>query len=197
MVYQQDTAKSKTKGENLMPVFEKGEKGPHEARIDQKQTSPPKPYTEATLLRAMETAGRQVDDEEARELMKDNGIGRPSTRANIIETLFRRRYIERSGKSIIATHTGIDLIQIIDNETLKSPELTGDWERKLRLIEKGEYQPAQFKQELIEMVVNLTNEVLFNTGKKPFEFWMTPKKKRRQTSQKRKEPKLSKLKSLL
>src|SRR5690554_3299970 len=166
MVYQKDDSKSKSKEENLMPVFEKGEKGPHEARIDQKQTSPPKPYTEATLLRAMETAGRQVDDEEARELMKDNGIGRPSTRANIIETLFRRRYIERSGKSIVATHTGIDLIQVIDNETLKSPELTGDWERKLRLIEKGEYQPAQFKQELIEMVVDLTNEVLFNTEKK-------------------------------
>ena len=100
-----------------MPVFEKGEKGPHEARLDQKQTSPPKPYTEATLLRAMETAGKHVEDEEARELMKDNGIGRPSTRANIIETLFRRRYIARSGKSIVATHTGIDLIQVIDNET--------------------------------------------------------------------------------
>jgi len=166
VVYQKDDSKSKSKEENLMPVFEKGEKGPHEARIDQKQTSPPKYYTEATLLRAMETAGRHVEDEEARELMKDNGIGRPSTRANIIETLFRRRYIERSKKNILATHTGIDLIQVIDNETLKSPELTGDWERKLRLIEKGEYQPAQFKQELIEMVVNLTNEVLFNTEKK-------------------------------
>lgn len=166
IVYQKDDSKSKNKDENLMPVFVKGEKGPHEARIDQKQTSPPKHYTEATLLRAMETAGRQVDNEEARELMKDNGIGRPSTRANIIETLFRRRYIERSKKNILATHTGIDLIQVIDNETLKSPELTGDWERKLRLIEKGEYEPAQFKQELIEMVVNLTNEVLFNTGEK-------------------------------
>ncbi|PKR81040.1 DNA topoisomerase III [Brumimicrobium salinarum] len=166
VVYQKDDSKSKGKKEKLMPVFEKGEKGPHEPRIDQKQTSPPKPYTEATLLRAMETAGKNVEDEEARELMKDNGIGRPSTRANIIETLFRRRYIERSGKSIVATHTGIDLIQVIDNETLKSPELTGDWERKLRLIEKGEYQPAQFKQELIEMVVELTNEVLFNKQQK-------------------------------
>jgi DNA topoisomerase-3 len=166
VVYQRDDSKSKTKEENLMPVFVKGEKGPHDARIDQKSTSPPKPYTEATLLRSMESAGKQVDNEEARELMKDNGIGRPSTRANIIETLFRRRYIERSKKNILATHTGIDLIQVIDNDTLKSPELTGDWERKLRLIEKGEYKPAQFKQELIEMVVNLTNEVLFNTDKK-------------------------------
>lgn len=189
VVYQKDKSKSKNKDENLMPVFEKGEKGPHEARLDQKQTSPPKPYTEATLLRAMETAGKHVEDEEARELMKDNGIGRPSTRANIIETLFRRRYIDRSGKSIVATHTGVDLIQVIDNETLKSPELTGDWERKLRLIEKGEYQPAQFKKELIELVVNLTNEVLFNTEQKAIrilgdeekEKEKKPKKKRAKT----------------
>lgn len=152
--------------ENIMPVFVKGEKGKHEPRVDQKQTTPPKPYTEATLLRAMETAGKQVKDEETRELMKDNGIGRPSTRANIIETLFRRKYIQRKGKSIEATETGIDLIRVIENETLKSPELTGDWERKLRLIEKGEYQPEQFKKELIEMVVDLTNEVLFNSHHK-------------------------------
>ncbi|HLW30408.1 MAG TPA: DNA topoisomerase 3 [Brumimicrobium sp.] len=193
VVYQKDDSKSKSKEENLMPVFEKGEKGPHEARIDQKQTSPPKPYTEATLLRAMETAGRQVDDEEARELMKDNGIGRPSTRANIIETLFRRRYIERSGKSIVATHTGIDLIQVIDNETLKSPELTGDWERKLRLIEKGEYQPAQFKQELIEMVVDLTNEVLFNTEKKVIRILDDTKEEDKKDKPKKKRAKTAKV----
>jgi len=165
-VYDSDKKKTKDKEENLMPVFEKGEKGPHEPRVDKKTTTPPKPYTEATLLRAMETAGKQVDDEEMRELLKDNGIGRPSTRANIIETLFRRRYIERNRKSILATQTGIDLIQIIDNETLKSPQLTGDWERKLRLIEKGEFQPDQFKKELVEMVVGLTNEVLFNSKEK-------------------------------
>lgn len=163
-VYQQKESTKEKEEEQVMPNFEKGEKGPHEPRVDQKQTTPPKPYTEATLLRAMETAGKQVENEEARELMKENGIGRPSTRANIIETLFRRRYIERKGKSIAATPTGIDLIRIIDNEILKSPELTGDWERKLRLIEKGEYHPDQFKKELIEMVVNLTNEVLFNKG---------------------------------
>jgi DNA topoisomerase III len=166
VVYQKEEDKSDEEKEDkdeesIMPVFEKGEKGPHEPRVDKKQTTPPKPYTEATLLRAMETAGRQVDDDEMRELLKDNGIGRPSTRANIIETLFRRKYIERRRKNIVATETGIALIQIIENETLKSPELTGDWEKKLRLIEKGTYQPEQFKQELIEMVVNLTNEVLF------------------------------------
>src|SRR5690554_6266853 len=193
VVYQKDDAKSKNKDENLMPVFEKGEKGPHEARLDQKQTSPPKPYTEATLLRAMETAGKHVEDEEARELMKDNGIGRPSTRANIIETLFRRRYIARSGKSIVATHTGIDLIQVIDNETLKSPELTGDWERKLRLIEKGEYQPEQFKQELIEMVVNLTNEVLFNTEKKVIRILDDTKEEEKKKKPKKKRAKTVKV----
>ncbi|UKJ06553.1 type IA DNA topoisomerase [Solitalea lacus] len=151
--------------ERIMPVFEVGESGPHEPRIHQGKTSPPKPYTEATLLRAMETAGKQVDDEEMRELMKDNGIGRPSTRANIIETLFKRKYIEKKKKNIHATQTGIDLIDTIQNELLKSAELTGTWERKLRLIEKGEYQLELFKQELIQMVVGLTAEVKSNVGK--------------------------------
>jgi DNA topoisomerase III len=147
--------------DKLMPTFEKGESGPHEPVIIQRQTSPPKPYTEATLLRAMETAGRQIDDEELREMLKDNGIGRPSTRANIIETLFRRKYIERKRKNLIATETGVHVIDTISNDLLKSPELTGDWEKKLRLIEKGEYDSEVFKQELIEMVVDLTNEILF------------------------------------
>ena len=168
IIYDTEESKEKAKSEEdkIMPTFVQGESGPHEPRVDKKQTSPPKFYTEATLLRAMETAGKQVDDDEMRELLKDNGIGRPSTRANIIETLFRRKYIERKKKNIIATQTGIDLIEIIENETLKSPELTGDWERKLRLIEKGEFEPEQFKQELIELVVNLTNEVLFNSQNK-------------------------------
>ena len=168
IIYDTEESKEKAKSEEdkIMPTFVQGESGPHEPRVDKKQTSPPKFYTEATLLRAMETAGKQVDDDEMRELLKDNGIGRPSTRANIIETLFRRKYIERKKKNIIATQTGIDLIEIIENETLKSPELTGDWERKLRLIEKGEFEPEQFKQELIELVVNLTNEVLFNSENK-------------------------------
>ena len=147
----------------IMPHFEEGEKGAHEPFIHQGKTSPPKAYTEATLLRAMETAGKQIDDEEMRELMKDNGIGRPSTRANIIETLFRRKYIEKKRKNILATSTGIALIDTIQNELLKSAELTGDWERKLRLIEKGEYNLEVFKQELYVMVRNLTDEVIFNT----------------------------------
>lgn len=151
--------------EKILPVFVAGEKGPHEPRIHQGKTTPPKPYTEATLLRAMETAGKQVDDEEMRELLKDNGIGRPSTRANIIETLFKRRYIEKKKKNIFATQTGMDLIDTIQSELLKSAELTGTWERKLRLIEKGEYAMDTFKQELIQMVVDLTREVKMSAGR--------------------------------
>lgn len=170
-LYKNDTAQKtreeksgkKEEEEKVMPHFEKGEKGPHEPKVHQGKTSPPKYYTEATLLRAMETAGKQVEDEEMRELLKDNGIGRPSTRANIIETLFRRKYIERKKKNIVPTQTGIDLIDTIQNELLKSAELTGDWERKIRLIEKGEYELATFKQELIQMVSELTEEVIFNT----------------------------------
>ena len=189
LVYANDKkSKSSKKEDKIMPEFKKGEKGPHEPRVDKKQTTPPKPYTEATLLRAMETAGKQVDDEEMRELLKNNGIGRPSTRANIIETLFRRKYIERKRKNIMATQTGIDLIKVIDNETLKSPELTGDWERKLRQIEQGDYQPDNFKKELIEMVVDLTNEVLFNTQNKSIAIHTEtkeekPKKKKTKTEE--------------
>jgi DNA topoisomerase-3 len=114
----------------------------------------------------METAGKQVEDDEMREMMKDNGIGRPSTRANIIETLFRRKYIEKVKKNIYATQTGIDLIDTIDNELLKSPELTGQWEKKLRLIEKGDYLPEQFKQELFTMVREVTDGVIFSNQKR-------------------------------
>ncbi|MCB0477039.1 MAG: DNA topoisomerase 3 [Crocinitomicaceae bacterium] len=152
--------------ESVLPNFEKGEKGPHEPYPIQKQTQPPKYYTEATLLRAMETAGKQVDDEELRELMKDNGIGRPSTRANIIETLFRRRYIEKKRKNIHATITGVQLIDTIQNELLKSAELTGQWEQKLRKMEQGEYEVEVFKKELIEMVDSLCKEVRFDLNKK-------------------------------
>ncbi|MFT5777537.1 MAG: DNA topoisomerase-3 [Crocinitomicaceae bacterium] len=156
----EETAKEE---ESIMPHFEKGEKGPHEPSIHKGKTSPPKAFTEATLLRAMESAGKQIDDEEMRELMKDNGIGRPSTRANIIETLFRRKYIEKKRKNINATSTGMALIDTIQNELLKSAELTGQWERKLRLIEKGEYEPELFKQELFAMIREITDEVIFNT----------------------------------
>ncbi len=160
-VYANDTPPKKEgeEEEKILPVFEAGESGPHTPRVHQGRTSPPKPFTEATLLRAMETAGKQVDDEEMRELLKDNGIGRPSTRANIIETLFRRKYIEKRKKNIYATQTGIDLIDTIQSELLKSPELTGQWERKLRLIEKGEYAMDTFKEELVQMVTELVNEV--------------------------------------
>ncbi len=154
-----DDKEKEEEEEKILPVFVVGESGPHTPRIHKGKTSPPKAYTEATLLRAMETAGKQVDDEEMRELLKDNGIGRPSTRANIIETLFRRKYIEKRKKNIFATQTGIDLIDTIQTELLKSPELTGIWERKLRLIEKGEYAIDTFKQELKQMVIDLTVEV--------------------------------------
>ncbi len=161
----EETSKKESEEEKVMPLFTEGETGEHEPKVHQGKTSPPKAYTEATLLRAMETAGKQVDDDEMRELLKDNGIGRPSTRANIIETLFKRKYIERKKKNLYATATGIGLIDTIQNELLKSPELTGQWERKLRLIEKGEYQVDDFKKELVDMVVDLTNEVLFNTNR--------------------------------
>lgn len=166
-VYQDEKqVAEKNDEERIMPVFVEGEKGPHSPIVHKGKTAPPKPYTEATLLRAMETAGKQIEDEEMRDLMKDNGIGRPSTRANIIETLFRRKYIEKNRKNILATATGMDLIDTIQNELLKSPELTGNWERKIRLIEKGEYQLAVFKEELYKMVRELTDEVIFNSYRK-------------------------------
>nr|WP_229253842.1 type IA DNA topoisomerase [Dyadobacter sp. NIV53] len=167
-VYITETNTKKEEEEKVMPNFVAGETGPHEPWVHQGKTSPPKYYSEATLLRAMETAGKQVEDEEMRELLKDNGIGRPSTRANIIETLFKRRYIEKNKKNLIATQTGMDLIDTIQNELLKSAELTGNWERKLRLIEKGEYSMETFKQELIQMVVDITTEVKMNTGRMIF-----------------------------
>jgi DNA topoisomerase-3 len=150
---------TETVEEQVMPNFIKGEKGEHTPELLEKQTQPPKMHTEATLLRAMETAGKQMEDEELRELMKDNGIGRPSTRANIIETLFRRNYVVREKKNLVPTQTGIQLINTIQNELLKSAELTGQWERKLRLIEKGEYDPGIFLGEMKEMVSQLVDEV--------------------------------------
>lgn len=162
---EEEAVKADKDEEKVMPIFQEGESGEHTPRIHHGKTSPPKPYTEATLLRAMETAGKQVEDEEMREFLKDNGIGRPSTRANIIETLFKRKYIEKKKKNLVPTSTGMGLIDTIQNELLKSPELTGQWEKKLRLIEKGEYQVETFKKELVEMVVELVNEVLFNTNR--------------------------------
>ena len=158
IVYKEDAGKT-AEDENILPLFEKGEHGAHEPELAEKMTQPPKYYTEATLLRAMETAGKSVDDEQLRELLKQNGIGRPSTRANIIETLFRRKYIRRDKKKIIANPTGIELIQTIENELLKSAELTGIWEKKLREIEAGKYEIAAFMVELKQMVTQMVNQV--------------------------------------
>lgn len=143
----------------VLPLFVKGEHGPHEPLLEQKMTSPPKEYTEATLLRAMETAGRQIEDEELKEALKENGIGRPSTRAAIIETLFKREYIRKEKKKIVPTRVGIDLIGLIKNPTLKSPELTGQWEKKLRQIESGDFSPEAFLQELKRLVGEMVQEV--------------------------------------
>ena len=143
----------------VLPNFERGESGPHQPRLDQKTTQPPKDYTEATLLRGMETAGRNVDDEELRQAMKENGIGRPSTRAAIIETLFKRNYVTREKKRLVPTPTGVELIGLIRNPTLKSAELTGQWEKKLRQIESGELTGEQFLGELTQLVQDMVGEV--------------------------------------
>ena len=143
-----------------MPHFEKGESGPHEPSVLKRTTQPPKPYTEGTLLRAMETAGKMIDDEELRDAMKENGIGRPSTRAAIIETLFKRRYIRKERKSITPTQAGIQLIDTIHEPLLKSASLTGLWEKKLREIERGEYSAAQFIDELKKMIGEIVLNVL-------------------------------------
>lgn len=162
VVFDTSTALSVTEGK-LLPQFTKGEKGPHEPSFIEKQTKPPNQFTEASLLRAMETAGKQVDDDELRELMKDNGIGRPSTRANIIETLFKRKYIKRNKKQVLPTITGIQLIDTIQNDLLKSAELTGSWEKQLKDIEKGEYSASTFIKNMKQMVDQLVYEVRSET----------------------------------
>lgn len=158
-----ETERSNQKSETLLPAFIKGEKGPHEPSFLEKQTKAPNQFTEATLLRAMETAGKQVDDDELRDLMKENGIGRPSTRANIIETLFRRKYVKRNKKQLIPTITGIQLIDIIHNELLKSAELTGTWEKQLKDIEKGKISASTFINGMKRMVDALVYEVRSET----------------------------------
>ena len=144
---------------NVLPDFVKGESGPHQPDFAEKWTTPPKPYTEATLLRAMETAGKFVEDEELRDALKENGIGRPSTRAAIIETLFKRNYIRKERKNLSATATGVELIGIIRDELLKSAELTGQWEKKLHQIEQGVYQAEAFLDELKQMVGQIVRNV--------------------------------------
>ena len=147
-------------GNGIMPTFVEGENGPHEPSLLKKTTQPPKYYTEGTLLRAMETAGKLVDDDELRDAMKENGIGRPSTRASIIETLHKRHYIAKQRKSLMATPAGIQLIDTIKEELLKSAKLTGLWENKLRKIERGEFSAQQFIDELKTLVNELVLNVL-------------------------------------
>ena len=165
VIYKKTASESTEDEENAsdddrsLPVFQKGESGPHVPSLTEKWTQPPKPYTEATLLRAMETAGKFVDNEELRDAMKENGIGRPSTRAAIIETLFKRRYIRKERKSLVATPTGVELIGIIHEELLKSAELTGIWEKKLREIERRQYDAQTFIAELKQMVTDIINQV--------------------------------------
>ncbi len=157
-----------------MPVFTKGESGPHSPKLNKKTTQPPKLYTEGTLLKAMETAGSQVEDEDLREALKANGIGRPSTRAAIIETLYKRGYIEKARKSIKATDAGIALINLIKVDLLKSAELTGIWENRLRMIERQEYAPAEFLDQLKQMISQITVQVLADNSKVTIEASQQP-----------------------
>ena len=155
--------------DKILPQFTIGESGPHDPSLLKKTTQPPKYYTEGTLLRAMESAGKTVDDDELRDAMKENGIGRPSTRAAIIETLFKRRYIYRERKNIMVSQAGIDLISTINEELLKSAKLTGLWENKLRRIERGEYQASDFIAELKTMVESIVINVLSDNSSKKIE----------------------------
>ena len=155
-----DGTESTDKEEKTLPTFTKGESGPHQPTLTEKMTTPPPYYTEATLLRAMETAGKFVEDEELRAAMKENGIGRPSSRAGIIETLFKRHYIRRERKRLVATDTGIELIDLIREDLLKSCELTGIWEKKLRDIEHRKYDARLFIDELKQQVTNIVNDVM-------------------------------------
>ncbi|GAB1857220.1 DNA topoisomerase 3 [Flavobacteriaceae bacterium MHTCC 0001] len=175
VVFENPDEKEKISG--ILPTFEKGETGPHEPSFLEKQTKPPNQYTEASLLRAMETAGKQVDDEELRDLLKENGIGRPSTRANIIETLFKRKYIKRNKKQVLPTETGIQLIDTIQNDLLKSAELTGKWEKQLKDIERGAYSAAAFIKSMKRMVDALVYEVRSETNRANISYETMVKKK--------------------
>lgn len=160
--------------DRVLPAFVKGESGPHQPELCEKWTQPPRPYTEATLLRAMETAGKLVDNDELRDALKENGIGRPSTRAAIIETLFKRNYIRKEKKNLIATPTGVELIQIIHEELLKSAELTGIWEKKLREIERRTYNAGQFLEELKQMVGEIVRSVLADNSNRQIPIQVAP-----------------------
>ena len=169
--------KEKKDEERTLPTFVKGESGPHTPTLTEKMTTPPPYYTEATLLRAMETAGKFVEDEELRAALKENGIGRPSSRAGIIETLFKRHYIRRERKHLVATPTGIELIDLIKEELLKSCELTGIWEKKLRDIEHKTYDPAQFINELKQQITEIVRQVLADNENRRITLMPEEKKK--------------------
>ena len=169
----------------ILPAFTKGESGTHKPKIVKKTTQPPKLYTEGTLLRAMETAGKTVDDDTLRDALKENGIGRPSTRAAIIETLFRRKYIARKRKSIVATQAGIDLINLIREDLLKSASLTGIWENKLRRISRGDYSAAEFIDELKQMVADVVRDVLSDNSNRRIKVEEAPAKKEKKPAAKK------------
>ena len=188
----EDTPPSEGTGEvteRTLPAFKKGESGPHTPTLTEKMTTPPKYYTEATLLRAMETAGKLVEDEELRRAMKENGIGRPSTRAAIIETLFKRHYIKKERKNLLATPTGIELIDLIREELLKSAELTGIWEKKLRDIEAKKYDPQQFIDELKQQVTEIVREVIGDSSNRRVTVTTDDDLKKKKTPRKKAAPK--------
>lgn len=174
--------------EAVLPHFVKGESGPHVPDLNEKWTQPPKLYTEATLLRAMETAGKLVESDELRDALKENGIGRPSTRAAIIETLFKRNYIRKEKKNLVATPTGIELIQVIHEELLKSAELTGIWEKKLREIEKKKYDARLFLEELKQMVTEVVNSVLSDNSNRRITIQAVPSKQEEKKKTTKKSP---------
>lgn len=181
--------------ERVLPDFVKGESGPHVPDLNEKWTQPPKLYTEATLLRAMETAGKLVDNDELRDALKENGIGRPSTRAAIIETLFKRNYIRKERKNLLATPTGIELIGLIHEELLKSAELTGIWEKKLREIEKKTYNAQQFLEELKQMVSEVVNSVLTDNSNRRITIQQSVAQELEEAAKKKKETKKRERKS--
>lgn len=187
--------------QNVLPVFTEGESGPHAPSLAKKTSQPPKYYTDGTLLRAMETAGRTVDSDELREALKENGIGRPSTRAGIIDTLIKRHYIVRERKNLLATKAGMDLIDLIQEELLKSAALTGLWENKLRRIEQGSFSPAQFIREISEMVGQIVRNVLNDNsnqriGTVPDKTESAPAKKTAKSGDAPKKPRAPRIKDI-
>lgn len=189
LVFAKEQTEEKEDDERTLPDFVKGESGPHQPDLNEKWTQPPKPYTEATLLRAMETAGKLVDNDELRDALKENGIGRPSTRAAIIETLFKRNYIRKEKKNLIATPTGVELIQTIHEELLKSAELTGLWEKKLREIEKKNYEAKTFLEELKQMVTEVVHNVLSDNSNRHITILDTTKEEKNKKEPKKRERK--------